>query len=323
MLNIMNKTLDDVAIFAGVDGGGTKCRVRLRDAAGRLLAEAEGGPANIRLGLHIAWGNILGALDQALIEAGQTHLSWDKISLGLGLAGIADASDVEMTIKAGPDLARVDASTDAHVACLGAFDGKDGGILIAGTGSAGYAWVGQEAHTVGGWGFEVCDDGSAAALGREAIRSSLQGYDGLAPATDFTRAVIKHFGQPADIVHWVTSAKPRDFGVLAPMTVQYAEAGDPVAVELVQQSAHDLGRYIMRLHEIGCEKVCLVGGMAEPFSPWLAPWTRAVLAPPRQDALEGALLLAHGHGNGFAVPAIRVANSPETLDVPSLRTVLS
>ena len=298
MLDLMTHTGPAPQLFAGVDGGGTKCRVRLRDAQGNLLAEGEGGPANIRLGLNLVWANILGALDQALSRAGQPAV-WDKISLGLGLAGIADASDVEKTIKGGPRFGRIDAATDAHVACLGAFTGRDGGILIAGTGSAGYAWVDQIAHTVGGWGFEVCDDGSAAALGREAIRSSLQGYDGLAPATDFTRAVISHFGQPADIVHWVTTAKPRDFGVLAPMTMQYAEAGDPVAVELVQQSTHDLGRYIMRLHEIGCEKVCLVGGMAQPFSAWLSPWTKTVLAEPEHDAVEGAILLAQGARNGF------------------------
>ena len=305
MLNFLNRSNPTTSLFAGVDGGGTKCRVRLRDARGTLLAEAEGGPANIRLGLNLVWSNILGAVEEALIRAGQPS-SWERISIGLGLAGIADASDVERTIKAAPRFGRIDAATDAHAACLGAFSGRDGGILIAGTGSAGYGWVNQMGHTVGGWGFEVCDDGSAAALGREAVRWSLQGYDGLGPATDFTRAVIKHFGQPADIVHWVTTAKPRDFGALAPLTMQYAERGDLVAVELVQQSAHDLGRYIKRLHEIGCAKVCLVGGMAPPLSPWLSPWTRQVLAEPEHDAIEGALLLAHGMSNGLSPQPARV-----------------
>ena len=305
MLNFLNRSNPTASLFVGVDGGGTKCRVRVRDAKGTFLAETEGGPANIRLGLNLVWANILGALEAALVQAGEPS-NWERISIGVGLAGIADASDVARTIKAAPRFGRIDAATDAHAACLGAFNGRDGGILIAGTGSAGYGWVNQIAHTVGGWGFEVCDDGSAAALGREAIRSALQGYDGLAPATEFTRAVIKHFGQPADIVHWVTSAKPRDFGVLAPMTMQYAEAGDQVAVELVQQSAHDLGRYIKRLHEMGCGKVCLVGGMAQPFSPWLAPWTRAVLAEPQHDAIEGALLLSRGMANGLSPQPARV-----------------
>ncbi len=299
MSPVMNSDVPPV-IYAGVDGGGTHCRVRLRDTDGRVLGEAEGGPANIRLGLNLVWANILSALDQALTQAGQSPVSWDKISIGLGLAGIADTSDVERTIKAGPRFARIDAATDAHTACLGAFSGRDGGLLIAGTGSAAYAWVGGKGHPVGGWGFEVCDDGSAASLGRESIRSALQGWDGLAPETDFTRAVILHFGgHPADIVHWVTTAKPRDYGQLAPLTMKYADDGDAIAVGLVQQSAHDLGRYIARLHEIGATKVCLVGGMAKPFGPWLSPWTNSVLAEPEHDALDGAILMAHGRDNGI------------------------
>ncbi len=285
-------------IYAGIDGGGTKCRVRLRDDQGKLLGEAQGGPANIRLGLKLVWNNMLGALEEAMRQSG-ARVPLENIHLGLGLAGIADSTDIAQTIAAGPRFGYLNVATDAHAACLGAFSGRDGGILIAGTGSAGYAWVQQAAHTVGGWGFEVCDDGSAASLGREAIRSALQSYDGLAAATDFTRAIIAHFGTPADIVHWVTTAMPRDFGVLAPITMRFADAGDPVAVELVQQSAHDLGRYIMRLHDLGCEKVCLVGGMAEPFGPWMSPWTKSVLATPEMDAVEGALLLAHGAKNGF------------------------
>lgn len=290
-------------LFAGVDGGGTKCRVRLRDPQGVLLAEATGGPANIRLGLDLVWDNILTALKEALKRAGEP-CAWERISIGLGLAGITDASDVERIKEAAPRFARIDAANDAHVACLGAFSGGDGGILISGTGSAGYSWVNKTPHTVGGWGFEICDDGSAAALGREAIRAALQAHDGLAPTTDFTTAVIDHFGRPADIVRWVTTAKPRDFGVLAPLVMQYAESGDAVAVELAEQAAHDLGRYLMRLHETGCAKICLVGGMAKPFLPWLAPWTRTILTEPEHDATEGAILLSQGMPNGFPAKAL-------------------
>lgn len=287
-------------LFAGVDGGGTKCRVRLRDADGQLLSQAEGGPANIRLGLNMVWVNILDALGQALRQAGQPE-AWDRVAIGLGLAGIADAEDVARTLKAGPRFARIDAASDAHTACLGAFSGRDGAILISGTGSAGYAWVGGKACPVGGWGFEVCDYGSAADLGREAIRIALQAVDGLAPKSAFTDAMLRHFGgQPADIVHWVTTAKPRDYGALAPMIMSFANQNDIVAVPLVEKQAHDIGRYIARLIELGADKVCLVGGMAPVFTPWLSPAARSALAEPEQDALDGAILLAQGAPNGLS-----------------------
>ena len=34
-------------LFLGIDGGGSKCRARIRDDGGRLLGEGAGGPANI------------------------------------------------------------------------------------------------------------------------------------------------------------------------------------------------------------------------------------------------------------------------------------
>jgi glucosamine kinase len=300
MIVSMKNPDSQARLFAGVDGGGTKCRVRLRDADGQLLSQAEGGPANIRLGLNMVWVNILDALGQALRQAGQPE-AWDRVAIGLGLAGIADAEDVARTLKAGPRFARIDAASDAHTACLGAFSGRDGAILISGTGSAGYAWVGGKACPVGGWGFEVCDYGSAADLGREAIRIALQAVDGLAPKSAFTDAMLRHFGgQPADIVHWVTTAKPRDYGALAPMIMSFANQNDIVAVPLVEKQAHDIGRYIARLIELGADKVCLVGGMAPVFTPWLSPAARSALAEPEQDALDGAILLAQGAPNGLS-----------------------
>ncbi len=38
-------------LFLGIDGGGSKCRARLCDGAGRALGEGEAGAANVALGL--------------------------------------------------------------------------------------------------------------------------------------------------------------------------------------------------------------------------------------------------------------------------------
>jgi len=287
--------------FLGIDGGGSNCRARLRDAEGRLIGEGTSGSANIRLGLELIWGHILEAADQALAQGGLTREVFARTAIGLGLAGITCAEDAARTLAAAPRFARADACTDAHAAVLGAFSGRDGAILITGTGSAGYAWVGGVGHAVGGWGFEVSDDGSAAALGRDALRVCLHAFDGLSPRSAFTDAVIERFGgHPSGVVSWVTGAKPKDYGTLAPLILSHAQDGDPVAVALVERAAHDLGRHLHRLHTIGAQKICLVGGMAGVLTPWLAPWTRPLLAEPEHDAIEGAIFMARGAGNGFA-----------------------
>ncbi|MFT4089567.1 MAG: BadF/BadG/BcrA/BcrD ATPase family protein [Asticcacaulis sp.] len=286
--------------FIGIDGGGTGCRARLRDRAGRVLGQGKSGAANIRLGLTTIWGHMLEAIDQSLAEAGLGRDVFPETALGLGLAGITTAEDAQRTLQAGPSFAFANAASDGHAACLGAFGGKDGAILITGTGSAGYAWVQQTAHCIGGWGFEVNDDGSAAVMGREAVRIALHGHDGIGPHSAFTHAIIDHLGgHPSKVVSFATSAKPAHYGALAPIIMAYAAKGDELAVTLVQDAAQALGKYIRRLNDLGAPEICLMGGMAVPLMPWLSPWARASLSQPLNDAVDGALQLAAGGNNGL------------------------
>ncbi|MEE3627524.1 BadF/BadG/BcrA/BcrD ATPase family protein [Nitrospirillum sp. BR 11752] len=279
--------------YLGVDGGGTKCRARLRAADGTLLGEGLGGPANIRLGLDRAWSSILEATHAALAQAGLDASIFPRLHVGLGLAGIVTPTDSIRTRAAGPAFACLAAETDAHAACLGAFSGRDGAILIAGTGSAGYALIGGRGHAVGGWGFEVSDEGSGASIGREAIRLALRAHDNLAPETGLTRQIRDRLGgTPAAVVGWVNDAGPADYGRLAPDVLAHAAKGDAVACSIISGAAKELETYIRHLHALGAPNLCLMGGLSAPLTPWLSPWARSLLVEPEGDALEGALLMA-------------------------------
>src|ERR1700728_248451 len=153
-------------LFLGVDGGGTGCRVRLVDADGHVLGAGPGGAANIRLGLDSAWAAILEATDTALGQARLDRGALPRIHAGLGLAGIMKPPDIERLRAAAPPFASLSIASDAHTACLGAFAGRDGGIVISGTGSVGYALIHGEPHSIGGWAFDVSDLGSGADIGR-------------------------------------------------------------------------------------------------------------------------------------------------------------
>ncbi|WKL56081.1 BadF/BadG/BcrA/BcrD ATPase family protein [Asticcacaulis sp. ZE23SCel15] len=286
--------------YIGIDGGGTRCRARLKTRAGQTLSEGYGGASNIRLGLGLVWSNIMAAVDEALAKAELTHADLPDIHIGLGLAGISSPTGAQVTIDSGPNFGAIRASSDAHAACLGAFSGKDGAILISGTGSAGYIFNNGIGRGIGGWGFEVGDDGSAAGLGREALRAALRGYDKIAPSTDFTQEIIASFGgHAADVIAFVDTATPSDYGALAPLIMSYAEQGDPVAVGLVKTVASEIGLYLQRLHALGAAKIALVGGLSEPIRPWLSGRDAALLSEPESDAVEGALLLAQGAGTGL------------------------
>lgn len=279
--------------YMGVDGGGTRSRVRLFTAAGEMIGEGLAGPGNIRLGLPSAWANVMKAAHQALDEAGLARSDLSEINAGLGLAGVVTDADAANVIDQAPAFREVHVSSDAHAACLGAFGGGDGAILIAGTGSAAYLLAHGVAVPLSGWGFVAGDRGSAAVLGREAVANALDVLDGLAPPSRLSEAIIEHLGSDrAAIVDWIQRATPRDFGALAPLVIARATCGDDAAVVLVRASAAAIEAMIRRLVDLGAPSVSLVGGMARYIRPWLSPWVEPNLAAPQHDAVTGASILA-------------------------------
>ncbi|GIL40137.1 BadF/BadG/BcrA/BcrD ATPase family protein [Roseiterribacter gracilis] len=284
--------MGDPTFFLGIDGGGSRCRARLTDESGKKLGEGITGAANIRLGLDAAWSAILGATDQALSEAGLNADILNRIHAGFGLAGVCGPADVDFLLSGKSPFASVRVETDAHTACLGAFAGGDGGILIIGTGSVGYALIGGVAQSIGGWGFEISDDGSGAAMGRAAIRAAVRAHDGLSAASGLTNAVLAKLGPPARIVEWASTAKPGNYASFAPLVLEHALQNDTVALEIIRHGAARLDAHIKRLLELGAPQICLMGGAAGAIEPFLADWARASLVAPKGDAMDGALLLA-------------------------------
>ena len=60
-------------LFLGIDGGGTKCRARLRNAEGRLLGEGTGGPSNIRLDPDLVWNSLSHRLSRSARPSGASR----------------------------------------------------------------------------------------------------------------------------------------------------------------------------------------------------------------------------------------------------------
>src|SRR4051794_11572654 len=74
-------------LFLGVDGGGTRCRARLCDAAGNRLGEALSGPANIGYGLDEAFVSVFDAIFRCLAQAHLSPNHIPRIVACLALAG--------------------------------------------------------------------------------------------------------------------------------------------------------------------------------------------------------------------------------------------
>ena len=279
--------------FLGIDGGGTNCRARLQDEAGRQLGEGVGGPSNARLDPALVMNSILTASRMAARAAGIGEAALERTHVGLGLAGANLGTACEKLLRQPNPFASIAIETDAYASWLGAHQGADGAILILGTGSAGLAVVGGRQFHVSGWGAEVGDESSGQLIGREAIRRSLWAYDGRAVMTPLAAAILAHFHDSGEeIIAFATDAIPKDYGDFAPLVLEHAERRDPLALALVGEAAAAAARMITRLLDVGAPSVCLIGGLAEPLSAWLPPPLKRYLAAPRGDALDGAILMA-------------------------------
>jgi glucosamine kinase len=190
-------------------------------------------------------------------------------------------------------------TTDARAACIGAHGGKPGGVIVAGTGTIGWAEPGG--RRVGGWGLPVSDEGSGAWIGCEALRRVLWARDGRISWTNLLNALFEHFDRdPHAIVRFSSEALPRDFGALAPIVVEHASQNDPAGVELMQLAGGHIDRLSERLIALGAQKLALVGGLAPTMVAWISDATRGHLVPPEGDALDGAVRLARSAADAVA-----------------------
>jgi glucosamine kinase len=279
-------------LFLGIDGGGSGCRARLASWAGTVLGKGVAGPANVRVNLEESIRSVREAAGQCLAAAGAPFA--DPVVTCLALAGASEPREAAAALAACRGLfRRVIITTDAHAACVGAHGGADGGIIIVGTGSIGWAVEGGRSVRVGGWGFPVSDEGGGAWLGAEAVRRTLWAHDGRLAWTPLLRNTSAEFGcDPHAIVRWMGTARPRDFGRLAPLVVEHAAAGDPVAGAIMRLAAGHIDAIAARLGDQGAARLALMGGLARSIEPWLGEDTRARLVPPAGDALDGALRMA-------------------------------
>jgi glucosamine kinase len=280
-------------LFVGVDGGGTGCRARIEDEDGNVLGSGIAGAAALRFGIDRSFAAVETACRAALDEAGLPDGALGEAIAGVGIAGVGRKGALEKLVAHPHPFRTVTYVGDATIACIGAHRGRDGGIVIIGTGSIGYAVVGAREIRVGGYGFPISDEGSGADLGLHAIRLALRAHDERNAASNLTRAVMARFGDdPFEAVAWMDKATATDYATFAPMVMRHADDGDPVGRRIVRDAAEQIDDLVRRLVECGAPRIALLGGLASPMQAWLAPDVQRRLAPVEGDAVDGALLLA-------------------------------
>jgi glucosamine kinase len=276
----------------GIDGGGTGCRVAIADANLRLISEATAGPANIATAFDQSVFNIGSALSAAAHGAGIDKKDLRSAQVHLGLAGVMDKAG-EVRVASSLNFEHCQVTDDRPTNVMGALAGADGYLLSVGTGTIAAASNQGQCSYVGSWGFFIADQASGAWLGRHILDRTLQSYDKVIPISPLTSTLLKEYNNdPRAIVSFSLTAAPVDYAAYAPQVIEAAEAGDAIALKLMQEGSDYLMAALRALGHKSDEPVCLAGGVGKHYKPYLGKSDAIEFLEPKGSAITGALYLA-------------------------------
>lgn len=300
-------------LVLGVDGGQTSTKCLLTTTRGQILGRGEGGPL-IHLAAQGGRERLVQSLQQALTQAwANAGLAPSPVeAIGLGLTGVeADTAEAHIVLELVPTILQarvVVVQSDAFAALMGAHLGQPGVIAISGTGSVvlGMNGRGQKARA-GGWGWLLGDEGSAFAIGRNALLAAFYAFDGVGPATRLEEMFVKHFGvasmyEVKRLLH-APDFGQRGFATLAPLVSRAAEEGDAISAAIIREAGQALAKQVMaviRRLDFAAAPVAPIGGAFEhvtglrlAFGAALSAVSdSAMVTDPQLSPAHGAVIIA-------------------------------
>jgi N-acetylglucosamine kinase-like BadF-type ATPase len=257
----------------GMDGGGTKTSCIITDSEGKILHECTGGPSNfLILGTETVSETLLQLINQCTEKLNITND--DIAAVVIGTTGAGRKNDAEKLQNDFIKYAAFKASefrifrveSDARIALEGAFSGKPGSILIAGTGSIMFGKDSNDTlFRAGGFGRIIGDEGSGYVLGRKGLTAVSKEFDGRGGKTMITQKLKEKFNisTPEELITEIYK-NHFDIASAAPAVTEAASEGDENAVRIIDEETDELVAHIGTMYKKLNEKVmnlALIGSL--------------------------------------------------------------
>ncbi len=300
-----------MAYYIGLDGGGTKTKCVVVDEKMNILSEHIGGPSNFLVfGLSEVTESLLNLISDSVKQADIDISEIDSILLGTAGAGrredaerleksfIQRAGELNLTIK------KFVVESDARIALEGAFSGKPGSILIAGTGSIMFGKDSEgNIHRVGGFGRIFGDEGSGFHIGRSGLTAVAKQLDGRGESTRLSLLLKDKFNITTSKELILAVYKNNfDIATIAPLVIQAADVGDAICINIIQNEVDELLLHIESMKKLITEdelKISLIGGTittdnlyAKLFKEKANNIEGVIISEPELEPAVGAALMA-------------------------------
>lgn len=298
-------------LMIGMDGGGTKTRVLVKERLdGETLFDQSFGMSNYNnIGVE-GLGPVFRGVYEALVECFGEQRLQDAV-LVLGSAGVDRPKDVEIylsALKKSGFTCQLEVVNDAEIALVGGNGDRKDALMIAGTGSivVGIHSNGKIVRS-GGWGGYISDEGSGFQIGRHAIGAIMQEYDKVIPPTSFTEKLLAHFQltSPEDFMDLLYLGDTLPVDKIASCTPILLEAwvkGDQAAREIVEGEIEKLVRLVVGIsRQMGATnfRLSVAGSLLTKSSDYLGMLKEKIsvvlpqveIATPLYDPVFGAIII--------------------------------
>jgi glucosamine kinase len=230
-----------VAYYLGIDGGGSKTTCAIGNETS-VLATVATGPSNItRVGESVARESLHTAIREACTATNIAPAELHRSCIGVAGAGRENVAVIIRMIIAELIPGEIEVVGDMPIALEAAFGEGPGVIVIAGTGSFAYGRDRQgKTARAGGWGFVISDEGSAHWVGLRAVREAVRAADKSAARLALLEDLmqVRHASSFDEFVHAANSDP--DFAAFFPSVVKMADAGDPIAQQVLTEAGAEL-----------------------------------------------------------------------------------
>jgi N-acetylglucosamine kinase-like BadF-type ATPase len=233
--------------FLGVDVGSSKTHALITDQASNALGFGESGPGNHEVVGYLGLVDALTtAVEKVLASAG---LKKNQISgAGFGISGYDWPSEIEPTHKSIATLgfnAPLEVVNDTILGLLAGSSDGWGIAIVSGSGCNCRGWDPEHRREgrVTGDGWAMGEGAGASDLVMKAIQAVAHEWTRRGPATQLTAAFLKYTNSSSleEMLEGLVIGNVRLDGRAAPLVFQVANAGDPVALEVIRWAGIELG----------------------------------------------------------------------------------